>query len=220
MAAGSDRLGSSPLRRPASVTRTARANHARPARSRPPAAARIVDSPRTSQPLLLLLLTQLLAACSSSAPSPDTAADTAAVAPGVRPADTPADARPDSVMARDTFFDGSETVWLDAEGRGVTFRAVGQEPGWLLEMGAEGNIRLVTDYGAEERILPMPAPVVDSVTWTTTYRVVAPDVDLTIDIRDEPCADTMSGERFPATVTVVLNRMRYSGCGRTLDLLP
>lgn len=219
MAAESDRLDSSPLRRPASVTRSPRADHARPALSRP-AAARIVESRRTPRTLLLLLLTQLFAACSSSAPSPDTAADTVSVAPGVRPADTLADMRPDTVVARDTFFEGSETVWLDAERRGVTFRAVGQEPGWLLEIGADRRIRLVTDYGAEERSLPMPAPVVDSVTWTTTYRVVAPDVDLTIDIRDEPCADTMSGERYPATVTIVLNRTRYSGCGRALDLLP
>ena len=219
MPAGSDRLGSSPLHRPASVTRTPRADHARSAHSRP-AAARITESRRTPQPLLLLLLMQLFAACSSSAPSPDTTADTASVVAGVRPADTLAVVRPDTVVARDTFIEGSETVWLDAERRGVTFRAVGQEPGWLLEIGAERRIRLVTDYGAEERILPMPAPVVDSVTWTTTYRVVAPDVDLTIDIRDEPCADTMSGERFPATVIVVLNRMRYSGCGRALDLLP
>ncbi|HSK21132.1 MAG TPA: hypothetical protein VK912_18395 [Longimicrobiales bacterium] len=170
--------------------------------------------------LLLPLLMPLLVACSSSAPQPDDAADTAAVAPGDSPTHTPTAPRPDSAAAQDTFFEGSETIWLDAERRGVTFRAVGQEPGWLLEFGPEGQLRLVTDYGARERILPIPAPVVDSISWTTTYRVVAPDVDLTIDIRDQPCADTMSGERFPATVTVVLNRMQYSGCGRALDLLP
>jgi uncharacterized membrane protein len=216
MTAGSDPYCSSPLRRPASLTRSSYANHVRSC----PAAAWTGELRRIRQLLLLPLLIPPLAACSSSAPPPDAAADTTAVAPSLRPADTPADVRPDTAVAQDSFFEGSEMIWLDAERRGVTFRAVGQEPGWLLEIGAEGQIRLVTDYGAEERILPMPPPVVDSVSWTTTYRVVAPDVDLTIDIRDEPCADTMSGERFPATVTVVLNRMRYSGCGRALDLLP
>lgn len=216
MTAGSDPHCSSLLRRPASLTRTPHANHAGLYEAAAAAAARH----RMQRTLLLFLVTPLLAACSSPAPPPDTAADTAAVAPTVGPADTPSVVRPDTVLAQDTFFEGSEAIWLDAERRGVTFRAVGQEPGWVLELGAGRQIRLVTDYGAEEWILPMPAPVVDSVTWTTTYRVVAPDADLTIDIRDEPCADIMSGERFPATVIIVLNRVRYGGCGRGLDLLP
>ena len=38
-------------------------------------------------------------------------------------------------------------VWHAAKLRGVAFRAIGQEPGWLLEMSTGDKILLVTDYG-------------------------------------------------------------------------
>lgn len=90
-------------------------------------------------------------------------------------------------------------------------------------MGArDRSDRLITlelDYGARQITAPVPTPVVDSTTWVTRYRVTADGADIRIDIRDEPCADTMSGERFSATVTVVLNGTTYHGCGRAPDAL-
>jgi len=38
-------------------------------------------------------------------------------------------------------------VWQQAKLRGVSFRAIGQEPGWLLEITDSSEILLVTDYG-------------------------------------------------------------------------
>ena len=118
----------------------------------------------------------------------------------------------------DTFFEGSEQVWLQARARGVTFRAVGQEPGWLIEIHQDETLRIVLDYGARELELPLPAPVVDSTTWVTTYRARNEQHNVRIDIRDEPCADVMSGERMSATVVLVIDEERYHGCGRTLTL--
>ena len=88
-----------------------------------------------------------------------------------------ADGQPDTtitppVASQDTYFEGSQRVWEAARDRGVIFRAVGQEPGWVLE------------------------------------------------VREEPCMDTMSGERFSMTVTIRLNDTTYDGCGRMLDRLP
>jgi hypothetical protein len=88
-----------------------------------------------------------------------------------------ADAQPDTtttppVAAQDSYFEGSQRVWEAARDRGVVFRAVGQEPGWVLE------------------------------------------------VREEPCMDTMSGERFSMTATLTLNNTTYDGCGRMLDRLP
>ncbi len=40
-----------------------------------------------------------------------------------------------------------DSVWHRAKLRGVAFRAIGQEPGWLLEITNGTEILLVTDYG-------------------------------------------------------------------------
>jgi uncharacterized membrane protein len=187
------------------------------------------------------LLFFLITACSSSAPAPEAQMDTVpAQLPDTIPAQPPDSvpaAGPDTVPtalpdtqtgqdtlqvphdSADTYFEGSEVVWLEARERGVTFRAIGQEPGWLVEIEGDRQIRVVTNYGADEVVTPVPPAVVDSITWTTTYHAVTDSDDLRIDIRDEPCADTMSGELFSATVSMVLNGTTYHGCGRALDEL-
>lgn len=197
------------MRRLPAESRTSRsgANHDRPCRSAVSPAA-----------FILMLMT----ACSSPDLQPDTEPGIGLPVPPQAPADT---AQPDSAVAdtitaapQDTFFEGSEHVWLDAQQRGVTFRAIGQEPGWLVEISGDRRMRVLTDYGADEVIvMPVPVPTVDSTTWTTTYRARADGKDVRIHIRDEPCADTMSGERFSATVTLVLNGIAHQGCGRALD---
>ena len=92
------------------------------------------------------------------------------------PAPPHADDQPDTIAppaaSQDVYFEGSQRVWEAARDRGVIFRAVGQEPGWVLE------------------------------------------------VREEPCMDTMSGERFAMTATLTLNGATYDGCGRMLDRLP
>jgi uncharacterized membrane protein len=123
-----------------------------------------------------------------------------------------------SDVVKDTFAEFSDRVWLEARDRGVEFRAVGQEPGWVVEIGRERLI-VLANYAADTIVADVPRPVIDSLTWTTTYRVRTDTDDVRVDIRDEPCADTMSGERFPATVSLVLNGTTYHGCGRTLDEL-
>lgn len=158
----------------------------------------------------------------ASAPQPADSAtntlpgDTSAAAGDSVPADTTARARSDTLAAADTFFEGSEQVWLEARARGVTFRAIGQEPGWLVELGPNETLRILVGYGAREIEMPLPEPVIDSTTWVTSYRARTEEHTARIDIRDEPCADVMSGERFGATVLLVLDGVRYDGCGRSL----
>ena len=40
--------------------------------------------------------------------------------------------------------------------------------------------------------------------------------DLVIVLEGQTCRDTMSGEEFETTVTVVLDGNKYRGCGRAL----
>jgi heat shock protein HslJ/uncharacterized membrane protein len=106
--------------------------------------------------------------------------------------------------------------WVEAKRRGADFRAVGQEPGWHLEICEGERIRFVYDYGEHEAVVPAPEPTVDEAEATRTYRAETEAHDLTAILTDELCTDAMSGERFPTTVTVVLNDETYRGCGRRL----
>ena len=49
-------------------------------------------------------------------------------------------------------------VWHQAKLRGVSFRAIGQEPGWLLEITDGSEILLVTDYGQTKTSYPYVEP--------------------------------------------------------------
>ena len=97
---------------------------------------------------------------------------------------------------------------------GVDFRAVGQEPGWHLEIRDSERIRFVYAYGEQEAVTPAPEPTRSG--DRTVYRVETEAHDLTVTIVDEPCTDAMSGEAFEASVTVELDGETYRGCGRSL----
>ena len=105
-------------------------------------------------------------------------------------------------------------VWHQAKLRGVAFRAVGQEPGWLLEMTDGVEIVLLTNYGESRDSYPYVEPQVDQAARRTLF--VLDEHDLVIEIRGESCVDTMSGENFSTTVTITLAESVLRGCGRAL----
>jgi membrane-bound inhibitor of C-type lysozyme len=107
-------------------------------------------------------------------------------------------------------------VWEHAKLNGVSFRAVGNEPGWHLEIYMGERIVLVTDYGESRLEFAVPEPETDPRARTTTYRIQDGEHDLTILIEGKPCQDTMSGEEFDSTVTVTLDGRTLLGCGRAL----
>jgi putative lipoprotein len=104
--------------------------------------------------------------------------------------------------------------WQDARDRGVDFRAVGQEPGWFLEIDRETQIRLVYDYAEQQAVAASPAPVVSG--HALAYEVMAGADRLRIVIEERACRDVMSGEAFPRTVTVTIGQRTLHGCGRDL----
>jgi membrane-bound inhibitor of C-type lysozyme len=105
--------------------------------------------------------------------------------------------------------------WEDARRRGVDFRGVGNEPGWSLEIQDGRQLLFVGQYGAQ-RVM-VPAAVAENVGPARVYHGATGTYDLRVEIVDEPCADTMSGETFPSQVTVTLDNTAYQGCGQHLD---
>lgn len=105
-------------------------------------------------------------------------------------------------------------VWDEARARGVVFRAVGNEPGWYVEVdgGDAPAMRLFLDYGerqiAFERTTVMPDPL--------GFRGVRGEVAAELRLYPERCADGMSGQEFAVRAELIVNGAEYRGCGQFL----
>ena len=91
------------------------------------------------------------------------------------------------------------------------FRAIGNEPGWHMDIADGEKILLVTDYGEHRYEFPFAKP--DSSMAGRTYDITASSHHLTAVIQEKPCNDSMSGRAFVATVTVTVDGQEYTGCG-------
>lgn len=103
--------------------------------------------------------------------------------------------------------------WETARAAGVRFRAVGQEPGWLLDIYARDKIVLLWDYGANKLELPRSTPAAPHA-GVTRYESQERGHQLVVTIRATPCQDGMSGQDYPASVEVVIDGRSLNGCGR------
>lgn len=97
---------------------------------------------------------------------------------------------------------------------GVDFRAVGQEPGWILDVYTSGIIKMIWAYGENYAEFPAGTPNTAQ-EGATRYEANAGGRSLTVTIRRAPCEDAMSGEAYPSTVEVVIDGATLSGCGRS-----
>jgi len=110
----------------------------------------------------------------------------------------------------------SLAVWEDAKLRGADFRASGNEPGWNLEIFDGESVAFVNNYGQDRHLFSAPPPEVDRAVRATTYRLQNRDHRLLVVVQGKPCRDSMSGEAFAATVTLIFDGKPLSGCGRAL----
>ena len=108
--------------------------------------------------------------------------------------------------------DQRAATWERAKLEGADFRAVGNEPGWNLEIRGGDRAILITDYGATRIEIPLPKPLVDAKNRMTRWD----SGDMVVEVRGYPCRDDMSGEQFGAQVKVTWRGRTFSGCGRAL----
>ena len=154
------------------------------------------------------LLAAAVAACS---PEPRSRlADTAGAQVDSSLLELPADSTPRSDVEA-----AMAPVWQAAADSGYSFRAVGQEPGWLLTIHPTRGIRYLGQYGEERLEAPPVEPVSDG-RGTLTWLATTPQGTLAITFEAKPCADGMSGERMTHTVTVRVGGGEVRGCGRAL----
>lgn len=97
---------------------------------------------------------------------------------------------------------------------GYDYRAVGQEPGWVLEIDEDRWIRYSGDYGATTVVTPVSPPV-DSAAGTVLHSRTDAH-ELRVYIAPGPCEDAMSGEAYADHVEVTVDGVELKGCGEEL----
>ena len=110
----------------------------------------------------------------------------------------------------------ARAIWEHAKLNGVDFRATGNEPGWYLEISGGSGILLVTDYGQARHHFKSASVEPVAQHSTTTYTADNRDHRLKVIVSADNCRDSMSGESFPAKVSVFLDGRHLVGCGRAL----
>lgn len=108
--------------------------------------------------------------------------------------------------------DPSQARWEHAKLGGADFRAVGNEPGWTLEVRDQSRIVLTTAHGTEIVERSLAPPVVNASRRMTRWD----GGDLVVEVLRLPCTDTMSGEAFDTRVAVYWRDRILHGCGRAL----
>jgi uncharacterized membrane protein len=107
-------------------------------------------------------------------------------------------------------------VWEGAKLRGVSYRAIGQEPPWILEIDRDDGFLLVTRYGEKKQQFPYVEPVTDVAQRASSYTSAANGESITITIHGRQCEDSMSGEEFSSEVKISWREQILHGCGRAL----
>ena len=112
--------------------------------------------------------------------------------------------------------DRRQAIWEHAKLNGADYRAVGNEPGWDLEVHSQKSIILTTDYGSTRHEFTVPKPEIDKTNRITRYHAKESGHELSFIISVESCLDSMSGEKFDSKATVTLDGKTLQGCGRAL----
>ena len=111
------------------------------------------------------------------------------------------------------------TVWDAAKARGVRFRGIGQEPGWIVDvLGDPGSERLelTADYGEIKLTFDSAVREEKADPLRTFYRAKTGEHSIEVEISPEKCADTMSGQPYESTVVVRFDGRELRGCGKKL----
>jgi uncharacterized membrane protein len=106
--------------------------------------------------------------------------------------------------------------WEQARARGIAFRGIGNEPGWLVEVGTGETpaLHAELDYG-ERRIDLAHAR---SLSGVPGYMGTTSDgVEVELRLQRGDCSDGMSDQVYPVSAKLSVGDKTYTGCGRFLQ---
>jgi uncharacterized membrane protein len=98
---------------------------------------------------------------------------------------------------------------------GVMFLGRGNEPGWMASLAHDRpEVTLSLDYGTREQTLPYRVTTLDNGQGRVILASGRGDTPFELRIEARACLDDMSGEPFPARVTLTVDGEQYRGCGQ------
>lgn len=115
--------------------------------------------------------------------------------------------------------DCQRDIVLDALTRashpGVMFHGRGNEPGWNVELANDvPELDLTLDYGERQMTLPYQVATLDNGAGRVILTSGQAARPFTLRIEAKSCFDDMSGQPWPARVTLSINGETYRGCGQ------
>jgi uncharacterized membrane protein len=122
----------------------------------------------------------------------------------------------DTVRVTECDLNHRESVWEAAKLGGVDFRAVGNEPGWVLEIREAKLLTFRYDYGQSEVESIATDIATDRDGKKSVFSASTDAGDLRVSLTGKVCTDTMSDEVFQTTVMIEFAGVSYAGCGRAL----
>jgi len=104
--------------------------------------------------------------------------------------------------------------WEDAKARGIGFRGIGTEPGWLVEVGRGESpaLHAELDYGGRRVDVASTKALANGFGGKT-----AEGTAVSLKIVKETCNDGMSDAVYPAAIALTVGDQTYHGCGRFLS---
>ncbi len=109
--------------------------------------------------------------------------------------------------------------WQQAKARGIAFRGIGTEPGWLVEVGVgeKPALHAELDYG-ERKIDVAHAQAISGTSGASAYAgTTGDDTEVKLQLQAGDCSDGMSDQTYPVSAKLAVGDKTYTGCGRFLQ---
>jgi uncharacterized membrane protein len=104
----------------------------------------------------------------------------------------------------------------DARVRGVMFRALGNEPGWILEVGPDGRLDWTTNYGQDRYTFEGAIEATGGDASSRTFTASSASQSITVTVRAEPCTDD-AGLAYEHSASIDFSGGTLRGCAVRLN---
>jgi len=99
----------------------------------------------------------------------------------------------------------------------TNYRAIGNGPSWYATI-INDELHLTTHHANRELTSPMPAPRMTL--YGQYYSVRSNEHVMSMTIKNKTCTDSLSGQYYPNTVSIIFDGEVFVGCGINLALPP
>lgn len=111
----------------------------------------------------------------------------------------------------------ARSLLADAKLRGITYRAQGNEPGWLVEVGPGESLTYLADYGQARHAFAGVTRSSGDAPGTVLFAGEHGGQAIRFTLTREPCVDDMSGAEFDHRAVVEFGGSELRGCGTAVQ---